>query len=128
MILDELRYRLLYSSLRQLAALPHSIRYQGLARLVSIVLRSAGYRREVVRSNLSRAFPVKTVGEIRYIERLFYADLAETIIDIISMSGISAERILAQMSYSNYREVEQQTRGRTWISAMSHYAMWGLYV
>ena len=124
MILDELRYRLLYSSLRQLAALPHSIRYQWLARLVSIVLRSAGYRREVVRGNLSKSFPAKTIGEIRDIERLFYRDLAETIIDIISMSGISEEQILAQMSYSNYREVEQQTRGRTWISAMSHYAMW----
>jgi KDO2-lipid IV(A) lauroyltransferase len=40
------------------------------------------------------------------------------------MSGISEEQILAQMSYSNYQQVEQQTRGRTWISAMSHYAMW----
>lgn len=124
MTLDEISYRLLFNSLKQLASLPHSIRYQGLAKLVNIVLRSSGYRREVVRNNLSKSFPQKSRSEIRHLELLFYEELAETIINIVSMCSISSKQILAQMSYSNYREVEQQTKGRTWISAMSHYAMW----
>jgi KDO2-lipid IV(A) lauroyltransferase len=124
MNLNDIKYKIIFNSLKQLARLPHSVRYKGIGDMVNLVLRSSGYRQEVIRGNIKRVFPNLEYNNVIKLEQLFYKELAETIVDIISMCGISDRQILAQMRYTNYQEVESQMKGQSWISAMAHYAMW----
>ncbi len=124
-----IQYRILYRSCRFLGRLGERFLYGPFAGLLYFLLyRVAGYRLKVVRGNLSRAFPEKSPQERLEIERRFYRHLAEVFVDTIRLVTLSREEILARMIYTNQPEHEERMRGRSWISAMSHFGSWELTI
>jgi KDO2-lipid IV(A) lauroyltransferase len=74
---------------RLLSCLPFPVLY-GLAWLAYLLLYYvAGYRKAVVRQNLSKAFPDKSAGEITVLAKKFYLQLAQVALEIIKARRMS---------------------------------------
>ena len=93
-----------------------------------VLHRVVRYRVSVVRTNLANAFPEKSREELRDIERRFYRHLSEVFIDTILLGSISRREILERMVYRDVEKQEELMRGRSWISAMSHFGSWELTI
>jgi KDO2-lipid IV(A) lauroyltransferase len=61
----------------------------------------AGYRREVVLQNLSRAFPDNSAGEITALAKKFYRQLVEVALEILRTRNMSADEIRRRVSVVN---------------------------
>jgi KDO2-lipid IV(A) lauroyltransferase len=88
------------------------------------VYKVAGYRIDVVRENLRKAFPEKSEEERRTIERKFYRHLSTLFVDTIDLTSISKKQILKRLRYLNNDEQEARVAGQSWICAMAHYGSW----
>ena len=69
---SKLIYWLTYAGMWLLASLPFPVIYVLSDGLCFLMHRVVGYRRRVVRMNLSNSFPEKDKAELRKIEREFY--------------------------------------------------------
>ncbi len=126
---ERIQYRLLWGVSRVAGWLPRGLLYRGFAPMVCWVLhRVVRYRVSVVRTNLANAFPEKSREELRDIERRFYRHLSEVFIDTILLGSISRREILERMVYRDVEKQEELMRGRSWISAMSHFGSWELTI
>ena len=67
-----------------------------------------GYRRKVVRQNLTRSFPEKSLDEIIRIEKKFYHYLCDYFIGEIKLLKMSSEELFERMSYINKSEFLQK--------------------
>ena len=59
-----------------------------------------GYRKKVVRQNLTHSFPEKSLAEIQAIEKKFFQYLAELIFEIIKMTSISKAETLKRVNFT----------------------------
>ena len=119
------KYRLIMGASRMIGALPEWFLYGCLGRFVTFVLyRLLHYRVKVVRRNLSRAFPEKSIDELRTIERKFYDHLGEVVIDTIDMANISREDFASRLRVDNLTEHLAATTSRSWVAMMAHYGSW----
>ncbi|MDD4819220.1 MAG: lysophospholipid acyltransferase family protein [Flavobacteriales bacterium] len=66
-----------------------------------------GYRRGVVRGNIEKCFPEKTLKERKKIERDFYLGFTDTMLESLKMLTISPEEAKKRFYYEN----EEQLRG-----------------
>ena len=73
---EQLTYYLLRGLFGLLARLPWAVIHALCHATAFLIGRVVGYRRAVVRGNLSRSFPEKTTAELRQIERDFYLQFA----------------------------------------------------
>jgi KDO2-lipid IV(A) lauroyltransferase len=60
-----------------------------------------GYRKEVVRQNLSRAFPEKSAGEITELAKKFYRQLVQVALEILRTRRMSADEIRRRVTVVN---------------------------
>lgn len=83
------------------------------------------YRRKVVRDNLVRSFPEKSVKEIVSIERKFYKHLADLSIELYKLWHMSEASIRKRCVFKN-TELPQQyfNEGRSVIGVLGHYGNW----
>ena len=124
-----IRYHLLMAMCRTVGRLPNRVLYGGLAPFIRWMLYSVvRYRLTVVRTNLQHSFPEKSADALRRIEKRFYRHLSEVFVDTIKLATISQHEIEERMTYCNVQQVEQAMKGRSWISAMSHFGSWELTV
>lgn len=87
--------------------------------LLQYVLR---YRRKVVRLNLTRSFPEKSLPEIRRIERRFYRQFCDTLVEGVHGITMSPERLKKHMTFGNTKAIEDYVNeGRTVILTSGHY-------
>lgn len=114
----------MYTFCRIVGLLPYRVLFV-LSDLVYVILYYVvRYRRAVVALNLRNSFPTKTDGELKVIERKFYHQLADVMVETISMARASERQIRRRMVFTNAGEVERETEGRSWISMMGHYGSW----
>lgn len=108
-----------------LSRLPWRVLYW-LADFVALVLyRVVGYRRRVVRENLAKSFPEKSEAERRLIERRFYRNLADTIVETIKLCSVKPRKLAARMSYCYTERVLQYLeRGQSVLILGSHMGNW----
>lgn len=98
---------------RLLSYLPFTLLYP-VAWLAYLVLyHIARYRREVVRQNLSRAFPEKSTGEIKALGKAFYRQLTQVALEIIKARRMSREDFLSRVKIRNPELLEQYSNGMT---------------
>lgn len=98
---DKILYSLIYSFFWLISCLPFRVLYL-LADFISFILyRLIGYRREVVRKNLTNSFPDKSIDEIVQIERQFYHYIADYFVEEIKLLTISKKQLLRRMTYKN---------------------------
>jgi KDO2-lipid IV(A) lauroyltransferase len=69
--------------------------------LYLLVYKIFGYRQNVVRANLTNSFPKKTLPEIIAIEKLFYANLCDWVVETIKMFTITKEELLKRNKLVN---------------------------
>jgi len=84
-----------------------------------------GYRRKVVRTNLLKALPNKSLKEIITIEKRFYRYLASLVFEVIKMKSISTEEIEKRFIFHNKEQVQKYLdRGQSVLICAAHYGNW----
>jgi Kdo2-lipid IVA lauroyltransferase/acyltransferase len=98
---------------RLLSYLPFALLYF-VAWLAYLVLYYvARYRREVVRQNLSRAFPEKSDGEIKALGKAFYRQLTQVALEIIKAKRMTREDFLSRVKLRNTEILRQCSKDMT---------------
>ena len=80
---------LVYHFFRILSLLPLGVLYVLSDFEYLLVYRLIGYRRKIVRSNLTTSFPEKSEAEIREIERAFYRWFCDYFFEAVKLLTIS---------------------------------------
>lgn len=118
----------LMASCKVVGWLPYWFLYYIFAPFIYFVMyRLLGYRKMVVRENLSSTFPDMSVEELRKIEKKFYRHLAEIVVDTIDLASMSRKELLNRMEIINIEEHQEATRGKDWIAALGHYGSWEFF-
>lgn len=71
-----------------------------------IIYHVIGYRKKVVRENLSKSFPEKGLAEILVLEKKFFKYFAGLIFEVIKMNSISANELTKRVRFKNADLVE----------------------
>ena len=69
------------------------------------VYRVVGYRRKIVRANLSSAFPEKSRDELRAIERKFYHWFCDYFFEAVKLLSISPSELRQHFHITNSSEI-----------------------
>lgn len=84
-----------------------------------------GYRKKVVRKNLTDAFPEKTVQEIITIEKRFFKYLAAVIVEIVKMSTITKAELQKRYVFKNTDRIKEYlNQGTSVLVCSAHYGNW----
>ncbi len=108
-----------------ISLLPYRVIYLLSDLLYYLIYYVIRYRREVVRTNLSNAFPEKSGTERTAIEQKFYRFLADLIVESIKMRTMSLAQINKRMVVKNPEVIKDYMEaGRPVIGVAGHYANW----
>ena len=108
-----------------LSLLPLPILYALADMSYVIIYRVFGYRKKVVRTNLTRALPDKTLIEIQHIEKRFFKYLSTLIFEIVKMASISKKEIEKRFVFRNKEIVQAYLdRGESILVCSAHYGNW----
>ena len=86
-----------------------------------------GYRRKIVRQNLSHSFPEKSVKEIRTIEVRFYRYFTDMVFETLKLFTMNDSQKLARCKMDTETKSlfkELHSKGRSAILVMGHYGNW----
>lgn len=92
--------RFLAATIKGLSYLPLSVLYV-FAEIMSWFLYKVGrYRVDVVRENLQSSFPEKSLKELNAIERNFYHQFAQIVVEVVKLRTMSFEELRRRCHYS----------------------------
>ncbi len=117
---------LLFLIVVTLFAITPFILIYGLSNVIAFLLYHVlGYRKKVVRNNLKMAFKNKSEKELKQIEKDFYLNLSDVLLESIKGYNMSQKTASKRYIGKNAEVVEKYHRqGKSVILAMSHYANW----
>ena len=95
-------YYIVYGFVKLLSLLPFAVLYALSDVLYPVIYYIIGYRKQVVRDNLSYSFPEKTEQERKTIEKKFYRHFCDLIFENIKFAGISVSEINKRMLYLTF--------------------------
>ncbi len=111
-------------ALRLVARLPLWALYR-VSDLAYLLILLVGYRRKVVRGNLAASFPEKSVAELRKIERRFYRNFADYMVETVKLMHISDAEMRRRMVFDGVDIVDEYLRqGRAIVAYFSHMGNW----
>ncbi|WP_199688458.1 lysophospholipid acyltransferase family protein [Pontibacter oryzae] len=118
-------YYPLWLLLKGLSLLPLSVLYLLADFLYFVVYYVVGYRKEVVLSNLQRAFPEKSLEEIHQIAKGFYRQFADVIVETLKLLSMDAAEMERRIVFTNQDLLDDFVKqGKTVITMGSHAANW----
>lgn len=118
-------YYLLKFALWLLSCIPFRMIYVLSDCLYYVVYYVVRYRRDVVRGNLTTAFPEKSRLEIIEIEKGFYRFFVDNILESGKLASISKEEMSRRMVFTNVEMVNASLReGKSVALYLGHYANW----
>lgn len=83
------------------------------------------YRRKVVRENLVKSFPEKSSAEIRSIEKRFYRNFCDLVVEICKIRNMKREELLKRVEYTNPELLAGLCeKGKSLLLAMQHSSNW----
>ncbi len=124
-ICQDILYAPLWLIMHLLAFLPLRVLYLVSYLLYIIIYRVVGYRRKVVRDNLTQCFPDKSVDELRKIERKFYRFFSDYIVETLKVLHISDTEMKQRMEFVDAEVVDRfTTQGRSVMLLLGHYGNW----
>ncbi len=86
-----------------------------------------GYRKKIVRDNLAKSFPEKSLEERIKIEKTFFKYLANLIFEIIKMTTISKSQLQKRVKFNNLHHIENYfNKGESVLACTGHYGNWEL--
>lgn len=84
-----------------------------------------GYRKKVVRENLQKSFPEKSLKEIIKIEKSFFKYLADLIFEIIKLNTITEPELRKRVKFNGLDQIEDYfSRGESVLACTGHYGNW----
>ncbi|MBS0011444.1 MAG: lysophospholipid acyltransferase family protein [Bacteroidales bacterium] len=118
-------FYIFYSVNYIITLLPLRVLY-GFSPLFYFILRYiAGYRKEVVLTNLRNAFPKKSEEEIIDISKKFYRHLADMFIEVLKLQHMKAGEIRERYKVIKPELLDAlKEEGRSAIAVFGHYANW----
>jgi KDO2-lipid IV(A) lauroyltransferase len=110
---------------RLLSLLPFWVLYRISDGLFLLAYHITGYRRKVVRENLSLCFPDKSEREIIRLEREFYRHLCDVVVETIKLISISPENLRKRIRHENPDFADEIIRsGNSYVAMATHMANW----
>ncbi len=120
-----LGYIIISAILRMLAILPSRILYLKADALSFVLNHIAGYRKEVITSNLKQSFPGISQKEVISLRSNFYRHLADLIVEIAVIQYYPKSRLKKMFNFDNPEVLEKFcTEGRHVIVITGHYNNW----
>ncbi len=118
-------YHLLHFLLRFLSHIPFCVLYPLSDAMFYILYYVIGYRRKIVRKNLTESFPEKSLTEIKHIEKKFYHFFMDMILESGKMTTISPEEISKRMKFNNAEDINALLRqGKSISIYLGHFGNW----
>lgn len=118
-------YYLIYSLVWLITLLPLRILYLLSDLFYPIVYYVVGYRRKIVRTNITKSFPEKSEKERLKIERQFYRFFCDLFIETIKEMHMSEGELKRRMTYGNIEGIlEQYAVGKSVMIMTAHYGNW----
>lgn len=117
------------STLRRLLSLPARLplgALYGISGAIAPVLHHlVRYRRRVVRENIDRCFPEKTPAEKRDIEKKFYRNFADNVVETLKLLDISDKEMADRMEFEGTEILDDlMARGKSIAVYFSHTFNW----
>ena len=120
-------YKIVYPIFYVLSLLPYRILYGISDFFYFIMYHIVGYRKKVVRKNLSSSFPEKTPQELKEIEHGFYHWLCDYFVETLKLLTVSDEALLKHIEFRNAEQIEEYyDKGQTCAAILGHYCNWEL--
>ncbi len=118
-------YYIFYGFIWLITWLPLPVLYILSDIIFPVVYYIAGYRKNVVRLNLSNSFPDKSSKELKSIEFKFYRFFCDLFVESLYEMHISKKEMLKRMSFSNPEVVlAEYEKGKSCMLMTSHYGNW----
>lgn len=93
-----------------------------------ILYRVVQYRVEVVRTNLAKSFPEKNSNELRAIEKAFYRQFCDNILEGLKGLTMTKKGVLKRMKCRNPELLDAYfEKGKSVIITTGHYYSWELW-
>jgi len=125
--MQAISYYLGYPFIYLLSVLPFRAIY-GISDVLTFLVRLIGYRREVIRLNLSRSFPEKSQEEIRLLRHAYYQYMCDLTLETFKMMRMSEEEVRHHIQVLNPEVAERfAQRNQSMILALGHYGNWEWY-
>jgi len=119
---------LFYLILKPLSYFPLGLLYFYSSIVGFLTYHLVRYRRQVVRKNLTTAFPKKSIAEIKEIEKGFYRHFSDFIFESIKAISISDKQLLKRTSIKNPELIEKlYAENKNLIVTCGHYNNWEFY-
>lgn len=118
-------YPLLRFFLKLLSYIPWRVMYGLSDGLFYLLYYMVGYRRKIVRKNLSESFPEKDLSDIKRIEKGFYRFFADMLLESCKLASMSPEEMRKRMKFKNVEAVNAMIRqGKSVSVYLGHYGNW----
>lgn len=122
---EKIKYALYLALFMPLAWLPLPVLYLISDGLCFIFHRCLHYRAKVIRENLAASFPEKSADELASIEKEFYRQLSDNIVESIKLLSISTSSIRRRVIVENAVLVEEAAAtGAPVFLYLGHYCNW----
>ena len=93
--------------------------------LFLVIYHVIGYRRKVVQENLLRSFPNETSKWRKQVEKIFYRNFCDLMVETIKTSTISKEELLSRCKFTTHENARQWFHARANMDGISsHLANW----
>ena len=90
-----------------------------------LLYKLVGYRRDVVRKNLTESFPEKSEEELQRIERGFYHFFCDYLVETVKLMTISREEMKRRVVFKHAELVDEIMRsGQSIALYLGHYCNW----
>lgn len=125
--MKEFLYNIIYGIFYLVSKLPYRALYviSDIANLVLYYI--VRYRRDIVRRNITSAFPEKSLEECISIERGFYKWFCDYFVETVKLMSVSRQELLSRIEFRGIDKIEECfDRGQTCAGILGHYGNWEL--
>lgn len=124
-MMNKLLFGLAVAVLYPLSYLPFSMLYALSSACYMVLYYVVGYRRKVVAANIKRAFPNKYADELKAIEKQFYRNLCDIIVENVKFLSISRDEIAKRVTFTNRHIIDELfANQQSAIIALGHCGNW----
>lgn len=125
--MKEFLYNIIYGIFYLVSKLPYRALYV-ISDIANLVLYNiVRYRRDIVRRNITSAFPEKSLEECISIERGFYKWFCDYFVETVKLMSVSRQELLSRIEFRGIDKIEECfDRGQTCAGILGHYGNWEL--
>ncbi len=125
--MKEFVYNIIYGIFYLVSKLPYRALYV-ISDIANLVLyHIVRYRRDIVRRNITSAFPEKSLEECISIERGFYKWFCDYFVETVKLMSVSRQELLSRIEFRGIDKIEECfDRGQTCAGILGHYGNWEL--